>query len=388
MEKHFIRIVHDDIFNIKADALVYSANTRPCPAEYGLDLQVWKRAGMKNMFADRDGRVFEIGHLHISRAFDLSDHFKWIFHVVTPLFMGGSYYEEDILCECYKKCLRKANELKLNSIAFPVLASGFLNFNMYDAFDIAQQAIDEIAPKLREMDIMIVELTRSWADDYDKLANFTREYVDRKMEEMIAAGELDNLEERADVLTQGEEILANYEVARKEIEKHRSTRLIYRQVKEERKRYLSDETKTDKEFSHEMIAKIINEWCDEPNDEYTGNKYEREKRSPSMLAGITGLDKKTLTSMAVISGKSVPKRQTLLAVAVAMKLPKEKRLRFMLYADPKKEYPSSTYEETLEIIIEKIGIKAGYKQISDEYYKEVGTSLLPSKEKPDKEKEK
>ena len=130
MDKNYFRVVKGDILQVHADALVYSANTKPRPAEYGLDLQVWQRAGIKNMLADRDGRVFEIGHLHVSKAFDLSDHFKWIFHIVTPLFMGGSYYEEDILCECYKKCLRKADELKLDSIAFPVLASGFLCFNM------------------------------------------------------------------------------------------------------------------------------------------------------------------------------------------------------------------------------------------------------------------
>ena len=229
-----------------------------------------------------------------------------------------------------------------------------------------------------------MELSRSNAEDYDKLANFTREFVDKKMAELIKAGELDDPEERADVLTQGEEILANYEAARKEIEKHRHIR----RVREERKKYLSDGKKTDKEFSHEKIAAIITEWCEQPNTEYSGEKYERERRNASMLANITGLDKKTLTSMAAPKGRSIPKRETLLAVAVAMKLSKEKRLQFMIYSDPRKEYPGNDKEEVLEDIIDTLGINAGFKNITDEYYKRTGTTLPSRREKQTTEKEK
>ena len=147
------RIVRNDITKIKADAIVNTANPKP-KYDSGTDTAIYLAAGAEELLEARKkiGRIEE-GRVAVTPAFALDA--KYIFHTVGPIWYGGQKGERDIVRSCYTNCLNKALELGIESIAFPLLATGNYGFPKAEALQIATSVFSSFLAE-NDLDITLV----------------------------------------------------------------------------------------------------------------------------------------------------------------------------------------------------------------------------------------
>lgn len=139
------QIIRNDITKVKADAIVNTANPLPKYAG-GTDKAIYEAAGKEDLLAERK-KIGNInpGEVAVTPAFNLKA--KYILHTVGPTWDGGKKGEFEILRNCYKKCLEKAYELKCETIAFPLIATGVYEFPKDEALKIAMNEISDFLMK-------------------------------------------------------------------------------------------------------------------------------------------------------------------------------------------------------------------------------------------------
>jgi len=129
------QIIRNDITKVFADAIVNTANPDPIYAS-GTDAAVYRAAGAERLLSERKKiGCMEPGQAAATPAFDLHAHY--IIHTVGPVWQGGNYGEKEIVRACYENCLRLADKLGCESIAFPLIATGIYGFPKADALQIA-----------------------------------------------------------------------------------------------------------------------------------------------------------------------------------------------------------------------------------------------------------
>ena len=145
-------IVRNDITKIKADAIVNTANPGPVYMD-GTDSAIYAAAGAERLLDERRkiGPIEE-GDVAVTPAFDLDAEF--IFHTVAPVWEGGDHGEKETVRKCYINCLNKAVELGLESIAFPLIATGVNGFPKADALLIATSVFSAFLAE-NELDITL-----------------------------------------------------------------------------------------------------------------------------------------------------------------------------------------------------------------------------------------
>lgn len=147
------QIVRNDITKITADAIVNTANPEPVYMA-GTDSAIYMAAGAEKLLEERKKiGIIEEGSVAVTPAFDLDA--KYIFHTVGPIWQGGDLGEKEVVRNCYLNCLNKALELGIESIAFPLIATGVYGFPKAEALQIATSVFSEFLSE-NELTITLV----------------------------------------------------------------------------------------------------------------------------------------------------------------------------------------------------------------------------------------
>ena len=169
------RIIRNDITKVEADVIVNTANPYPMIGR-GTDSAVYAAAGVEALLAERE-KIGEIepGGAAATPAFALKA--RYIIHTVGPSWEGGGSGEREILRACYRNTLALAAELKAESIAFPLIATGIYGFPKDEALSIALSEINRFL-LAHEMDVILVVFDRKSFELSGRLAGKIEEYID------------------------------------------------------------------------------------------------------------------------------------------------------------------------------------------------------------------
>lgn len=177
------QIIRSDITKVRADVIVNTANPKPLTGS-GTDSAVYAAAGAAELLAERR-KIGDIqpGKAAATSAFRLPA--KYIIHTVGPAWIDGSRGEKDTLRACYANTFALAEELKAESIAFPLISAGAYGFPKEEALEIALSEIGRFL-LLHEMKVILVVFGEKEFALSEKLVGSVEAFLDehqvRKLE--------------------------------------------------------------------------------------------------------------------------------------------------------------------------------------------------------------
>ena len=136
-----------DITLLKADAIVNACNNKMLgcfvPGHHCIDNAIHSFAGLqvrRDMLAimKEQGHDEPNGECKVTKAYNLPS--KFIFHTVGPIYSGKAQDEID-LKNCYLSCLKKADEMGLDSLVFCCLSTGVFGYPNDKAAELAVKTV-------------------------------------------------------------------------------------------------------------------------------------------------------------------------------------------------------------------------------------------------------
>lgn len=174
------QIIQADITNITADAIVNSANPDPVYGR-GVDAAIYHAAGADLLLKEREKiGVLSTGEAVATPAFALSA--KYIIHTVGPVWAGGESGELLALEACYQNALMLAENLECESIAFPLISTGVYGFPKDRALATALKTIRSFLHD-SDMDVYLVVYSRGTYQIPEGLREQVSLYINDKIAE-------------------------------------------------------------------------------------------------------------------------------------------------------------------------------------------------------------
>ena len=172
-----LQIIRNDIINVEADAIVNTANPKVAVGP-GVDQAIYTAAGWDRLLeARRAIGPMEPGEVAATPAYDLRA--KYIIHAIGPAWRGGGYGERETVAECYSRSLSLAQELKCESIAFPLMATGTYGFPKDEALNIAMREISGFLLH-NDMEVMLVVYDKESFEVSGKLFSDIKTFIEEE----------------------------------------------------------------------------------------------------------------------------------------------------------------------------------------------------------------
>ena len=184
------QIIRNDITTVSAEAIVNTANPHPVIGD-GTDRAIYAAAGEEKLLCARR-KIGDIarGSAAATRAYRLKA--KYIIHTVGPAWVDGQHGEGDTLRACYRNSLLLAGQLKVKSIAFPLISTGNYGYPKDEALDIALSEIREYLDR-NDMDITLVVLDQDSFDLSRNRMGEIGEYISEHSIEQVYVNEYPSL---------------------------------------------------------------------------------------------------------------------------------------------------------------------------------------------------
>jgi O-acetyl-ADP-ribose deacetylase (regulator of RNase III) len=135
-----LTLIKGDITKLKVDAIVNAANSSLLGGG-GVDGAIHRAAGPGLLSECRNLGGCPVGEAKVTSGYNLLA--KFIIHTVGPVWHGGEESEDKLLTNCYKNCLLIAENLKIQTIAFPNVSTGVYSFPKQRAAELAVNVVRE-----------------------------------------------------------------------------------------------------------------------------------------------------------------------------------------------------------------------------------------------------
>jgi O-acetyl-ADP-ribose deacetylase (regulator of RNase III) len=144
-------VIKGDITSMDVDAIVNSANW-DLMGGGGVDGAIHRKAGPGLLEECRQLRRtthsdgLQVGQAVITKGYGLPA--RYVIHTRGPVY-GKDRPEDKLLADCYRNCIRLAQENDLQSIAFPSISTGVFGYPIEEAVKVVKQTLEEIESALR-----------------------------------------------------------------------------------------------------------------------------------------------------------------------------------------------------------------------------------------------
>ena len=159
-----IAVIEGDITKQTVDAIVNAANTSLLGGG-GVDGAIHRAAGLGLLEECRRLNGCKTGEAKITKGYNLPA--NWVIHTVGPVWQDGNHREDELLANCYRRCLELAQKHEIRTIAFPAISTGVYRFPLERAARIAVTEVKTFVESHTSMEqVIFVCFSRPSYDSY------------------------------------------------------------------------------------------------------------------------------------------------------------------------------------------------------------------------------